>query len=122
VIIGIFALPVALPIAIAVLSVGIGLLISVFAVVAALIVTVAAVCGGGVIAFIAGAGVLFVSVPTGLFYMGGGLAAAGVALLLGVLVFAAARALVGGVARLLNSIRVKSRERHERKAGERSNG
>jgi hypothetical protein len=61
--------------------------------------------------------VLFVSAPTGLFYMGGGLAAAGVALLLGILVFAAARALVGGIARLLNGIRVRKREKHERKAG-----
>jgi uncharacterized membrane protein len=122
VILGILALPVALPVVFAVLGTGIGLLVAVFAVVAALLAAGVAVCGGGVAAFIAGAAVLFVDAPTGLFYMGGGLAAAGVAILLGVLVFVAARGLVGGVARLMNAIRVRSRERHGRKAGERGNG
>jgi uncharacterized membrane protein len=122
VILGILALPIALPIVLAVFSVGIALLVAAFAVVAALIAAVVAVCGGGVISFIAGTGVLFTSVPTGLFYMGGGLAAAGVSLLLGILVFAMARAIVGGIARLLNGIRVRGRERHERKAGERKDG
>jgi uncharacterized membrane protein len=122
VILGIFALPIALPIVISVFSVGIALLVTAFAVVAALVAAVVAVCAGGVFAFIAGVGVLFANVPTGLFYMGGGLAAAGVSLLLGILVFAVARAVVAGIARLLNGIRVRSRERHERKAGERKNG
>jgi uncharacterized membrane protein len=122
VILGILALPIALPIVLAAFGLGIGLLAAGFAVVVALVAAVIAVCGGGVFAFIAGAAVLLASVPTGMFYMGGGLAAAGVALLLGILVFAAARALAGGIARLLNGIRVRGRARHERKAGERSNG
>jgi uncharacterized membrane protein len=122
VLLGILALPIAVPVAVALLGAGIGLLASVFAIVAALVAAVVAVCGGGVLAFVAGAAVLFTHAPTGIFYMGGGLAATGVALLLGVLVFAASRALFGGVARLLDGIRVKSRERHERKAGGRSDG
>jgi uncharacterized membrane protein len=122
VILAILALPVAVPVAVAVFGVGIGLLVSVFAVVAALLVAAVAVCGGGVLAFVAGISVLFTDVPTGIFYMGGGLAASGVSLLLGILVLAAARALIGGVARLLDGIRVKSRERQERKAGEHNNG
>jgi uncharacterized membrane protein len=117
VILGIFALPIALPIVLAVFVVIIGLLTAAFAIVASLVTAVVAVCAGGVFAFIAGAGVLFVNVPTGLFYMGGGLAAAGIALLLGMLVFAATRAVVGGIARLLNAIRVRGREKHAGKAG-----
>jgi uncharacterized membrane protein len=122
VLLGILALPIAIPVAIALLGAVIGLLASVFAVIVALVAAVVAVCGGGVLAFIAGAAVLFTHAPTGIFYMGGGLAATGIALLLGILVFAASRALVGGVARLLDGIRVKGRERHERKAGERNDG
>jgi uncharacterized membrane protein len=118
----ILALPVALPVVFAVLGMGISLLVAVVAVVAAIAAAVVAVCGGGFVSFVAGAAVLFADVPTGIFYMGGGLAAIGVALLLGGLMFAAARALTGGVARLMNAIRVRSRERHAGRAGERSNG
>ncbi|MDR2133151.1 MAG: DUF1700 domain-containing protein, partial [Clostridiales Family XIII bacterium] len=90
VLLGIFALPIALPVVFAILSAGIALLVAAFAVVGSLLTAAFAVCAGAVLAFIAGVCVLFVSAPTGLFYMGGGLAAAGVALLLGILVFAAA--------------------------------
>jgi uncharacterized membrane protein len=122
VILGILALPIAVPIVVAVFGVGIGLLAAVFGVVAALVAAVVAACFAGLLAFVAGVAVLFGSAPTGIFYIGGGLAVVGVSLLLSVLVFAVSRALVGGVARLLNNIRVRGRERHERKAGERSNG
>jgi uncharacterized membrane protein len=117
VILGILALPIALPIVFTVLAVCIGLLVAAFAIVTALAAAFVAVVVGGVFAFVAGVGVLFASVPTGLFYMGGGLAAAGVALLLGILTFVAARGFVGGIARLLNAIRVRGRENHGRKAG-----
>ncbi|MDR2296575.1 MAG: DUF1700 domain-containing protein [Clostridiales Family XIII bacterium] len=117
VILGILALPIALPIVFAVFALGIGLLLAAFLIVVSLAAAFVAVIAAGVFSFIAGVGVLFASVPTGLFYMGGGLAAAGVALLLCILMLAAARGLAGGVARLLNAIRVRGRERHERKAG-----
>jgi uncharacterized membrane protein len=122
VILGILALPVALPLVFAAFSAGIALIVSAFTVVVALAAAVVAICGAGVISFIAGASLLLTSVPTGLFYMGCGLAAAGLSLLLGALVFAVTRACVGGIARLLNDIRVRGREKHERKAGERKNG
>jgi uncharacterized membrane protein len=117
VVLGIFALPIAVPIALAILAVGLSLLIAAFAIVAALVAAIVAICAVGVAAFIEGVGVLFVNAPTGLFCMGCGLVAAGVSLLLCVLVFAVARAFVGGIARLLNAIRVRGRERHERKVG-----
>jgi uncharacterized membrane protein len=117
VLLAILALPVAVPIVLAVLCVGIALLVSAFAVVIALVASALAVGGAGVLVFVAGAAVLFINAPTGIFYMGCGLAAAGIALLLGMLVFAVTGALIGCVARLLNGMRVKSRERHERKAG-----
>jgi uncharacterized membrane protein len=117
VILGILALPIALPIVFAVFVTCIGLLVAAFAVVVSLVAVFIAVTAVGVFAFVAGVGVLFSSVPTGLFYMGGGLVAAGVALLLGILTFAAARGFVGGIARLLNGIRVRGRERQKANTG-----
>ena len=117
VILGIFALPIALPIVFAVFTVCIGLLVAAFAIVVSLVAAFVATIAIGVFAFVAGVGVLFASVPTGLFFMGGGLIAAGVSLLLGVLTFVAARGFVGGIARLLNAIRIRGREKHGRKAG-----
>ncbi|MDR3295351.1 MAG: DUF973 family protein [Clostridiales Family XIII bacterium] len=115
VVLGVLALPVAMPLAVAALAVIFALLVSGFAVVIAVAASGIGIAVGGVVAFVAGVCVLFASAPTGFFYMGAGLAAAGIALLLGLLAFLAAKWLVIGVARLLNRLRQKARNQYENK-------
>ena len=104
IILAVFALPIGLPLAIAMFAV----LISVFAVIFAVGVTVFAVVGsmvvGGVGMIIAGAGVIFSSFSTGLLFIGLGLLGIGLFCLLISPGIAILRWLFASVGRLFNKI------------------
>ncbi|MCL2632393.1 MAG: hypothetical protein FWD45_04840 [Coriobacteriia bacterium] len=105
VLIAIFALPIGLPIAAAV----IGLVVALFATVGSLIVAVLAtgisLMVASVAAIVVGFILLFTSWPVGLFYLGGGLVLFGLALLFNLAMFHLLRVIFKGIAMLFNSIR-----------------
>lgn len=116
VILGIFAAPIALPLAIAAVAVIFSLLVAGISVILSLFVAAIAVFGSGILCGIVGVGVLFTSVTTGFFYIGVGLVSVGMSLLLGILVFAVTRATFSGIAKLLNNARVRGQKRRAEKA------
>ena len=113
VILGIFALPVALPVAI-LLCVSLFLMLVAAAVLIIVFVAVAAaafICGAA--AFAAGIATVFTSLATGLFYMGCGMVLVGLAILVCLLLRALVRAIAGGVKRFFNWVRRRARQRNE---------
>jgi uncharacterized membrane protein len=106
-VLGVFALPIALPLAIAGFAVVFSVLVSVFAVLFSLIVSMASLFLSGIVTAVCGFAVLPQSFATGLFYIGGGLACTAIGFLLGILFWQLLRVTLKGVARLFNKIRYR---------------
>jgi uncharacterized membrane protein len=107
VILGILAIPVGIPLAIALVLLIFSVLITLFS----LLISLGAVALGlfiaGIIFVFAGIFLLFVSPPVGIFYIGSGLVVLGFFVLLAVAFGVLGRLSIRGVAKLFNAIRVK---------------
>lgn len=102
VILGIFAAPVALPVAIAVAAVAFSLVLVVVCLLVAASLAALGVFAGGIAAIAAGFGVLFATPASAIFAIGVGLIMLGATLLLSILTILAAGAFFRLMARLLN--------------------
>ena len=111
VLLGIFALPVALPLVFGTIGILIGLIAAAFGVIVSLVAIEAAAIFGGVLAVILGILAMPIHLPTGLFYLGIGLLVVGFSILLGLLVYALAKGLIYFIAWAMNNIRVKSKNK-----------
>ncbi|MDR0350128.1 MAG: DUF1700 domain-containing protein [Coriobacteriales bacterium] len=111
IILAILAIPLGIPLA----ATLIGLIVTVLALLFALFVTFVALvvsfAAVGLVAGVSGISLLFVNPPVGLFYLGGGLALCGLAILAAMAFLQLGRLCVRGVAWLFNSIRKKLTKR-----------
>jgi uncharacterized membrane protein len=116
VVLGIFALPIGLPIAIAVFAVVIAVLIVLFAVLVSLFACVISLLVAGILSTVAGFSLLGTEFATAIFYIGSGFFSIGLAFFLGLLFLKFGRASIHGVAKLFNKIRLrisKGRDKQE---------
>ncbi|HBT95828.1 MAG TPA: hypothetical protein DEB24_07010 [Coriobacteriia bacterium] len=107
VLLGILALPVGIPLAIALFALILAVLLMLFALLITLGVAVIALAIAGVVSVFTGIVLLFVSPPAGIYYIGSGLVGLGFFILLAIAFGALARFAIRGVAKLFNAIRVK---------------
>lgn len=107
VLLGVLALPIGLPVAIAIAAVALALIITGLAVVISLFAGALSLGITGIIALVSGPAVLFTEPSTGFFYLGFGLfsLAAGYAASVGV--FILSKKMFAGIAKLINNIRIK---------------
>lgn len=118
VILGIFAAPVALPIAIAGGLLAICILLTVAIIVITALFCVGAFFVSGIAAFIVGISILFVNFANGIFALGAGLSLIGLTALLGLGIVFATKALINLVARRMNEKRSLKAKRIEVKDNE----
>ncbi|MDR2610857.1 MAG: DUF1700 domain-containing protein [Clostridiales Family XIII bacterium] len=111
---GVFALPIGLPVMIALFCVVFALLITVFALIFAFYGTAIGVFFGGIAVVIAGLLVIPQSFATALFYIGGGLALIGIGILLCIGVSALTRVTLKGIAKFFNALRFRKINRQAR--------
>jgi len=111
VILAIFAIPIALPLAIALAAVIFSLFVALLAVIFSIGVAAIALLVGGILTLVSGFGVIATGPLTTLFFLGGGLALLGIGILFGYLSYIVAVKLLGAFARLLGRLlqRVKAR-------------
>jgi Predicted membrane protein len=114
-ILGICALPIALPMVIVVVALIFALLVTVGALAFAFVMVVGAFLLTGVLMMAAGIGVFLTDVAVGIFYIGSGLAITGGSILLIVFSIIVLRALVIGSVKLINYIRVKIQKKYASK-------
>ncbi|MDR1185259.1 MAG: hypothetical protein LBK67_10770, partial [Coriobacteriales bacterium] len=107
VLLAIFAIPVGLPLAIALVAVIFGLLVALFAILVPLFAVAVSFLAVGILACIIGFFFLFSEFAVGLFYMGMGLVTLGLCILVGMGCWYLAKLCVKGIARLFNAIRKK---------------
>lgn len=122
VILGILALPVALPLTALLALIAFIFLIVAGALLFAAAVIVAAVLFSGVVVIAVGVDVFFAYPAVGIFYIGIGLLLSGLSLLAAGIAVVIAEAVIRGVVRLLNYIRVKIRERQAAKVSRSKGG
>ena len=111
-ILGICALPVALPMVIVVVALIFALLVTVGALAFAFIMIVGAFLFTGVVLIAAGICVFLTNPAVGIFYIGGGLAITGGSLLLVVLTMILLQVLINVTVKLINYIRVKIQKKY----------
>ena len=111
-ILGICALPVALPMVIVVVAMIFALLATVGALVFAFVMVVGAFLLTGIVLVATGIGVILTDAAVGIFYIGSGLAVAGGSMLLIVFSVIVLRALIIGSVKLINYIRVKIQKKY----------
>jgi uncharacterized membrane protein len=114
-ILGVFAAPIAIPIAIAIAAVAFAVVIAIGSVLLSLVVTAIAVTISGVGAFVAGIVLIPQSIATALFYIGSGLACTAFGLLFGLGVTLLSRLAFSGLAKKFNGIRTRRQEKKMRK-------
>jgi uncharacterized membrane protein len=110
-ILGVFALPVALPLAVSGFVVVLALFITILTVVFSLFVVAISMIAAGLFALICGLILLAQNPAVGLFYLGGGLAVASAGLLFFLFCIWLGRTGFRGVACLINRIRLRRRKR-----------
>ncbi|MDR1014553.1 MAG: DUF1700 domain-containing protein [Coriobacteriales bacterium] len=111
VVLAILALPIGLPVLIAVVAVIVSVLVTLVALLASFAAVVFSLLVAGVLAAIAGVLLLFSNSAVGLFYIGSGLVILGLGVLAGMGLWHLGRLCVKGVARLFNGIRRKLTKR-----------
>ena len=116
VLLAVFALPVGLPIAVSVAVVAISLLAVAFTVVISLYATALAVVVSGIFSLIAAVVLIPASFPVSVFYLGMGLLSLGLGYILSVGVFILSKQIFIWIARLINSIRLKIKNRQSGKS------
>ncbi|MDR3072150.1 MAG: DUF1700 domain-containing protein [Clostridiales Family XIII bacterium] len=104
-ILGIFALPIALPIAIALFAVAFSVLIAIFSVYISLFAAAIALVGGGLVSVIAGLCAIPISLPVALFYIGGGLICVALGLSLSYGIYKLVWLTCRGVSKIFSGIR-----------------
>jgi len=114
-ILGICALPIALPMIIVVVSLIFALLVTVAALVFAFVMVIGAFLLTGILLVVAGIKVLLIDAAVGIFYIGSGLAITGGSILLIVFSIIVLRAAIIGTVKLINYIRVKIQKKHASK-------
>ena len=114
-ILGICALPIALPMIIVVVSLIFALLVTAAALVFAFVVVIGAFLLTGILVMVAGIRVFLVDMAVGIFYIGGGLAITGGSILLIVFSIIVLRAAIIGSVKLINYIRVKIQKKYASK-------
>jgi uncharacterized membrane protein len=107
VLLAIFAIPVGIPLAIALVSVIFGLLVALIAVLVSLFAVAAAFLTVGIVACVIGFFFLFTEFAVGLFYLGVGLVTLGFCVLVAVGCWHLAKLCIRGIAKLFNAIRRK---------------
>jgi len=115
VILGICALPVAFPLIIIALSAVFIILVLAATFVFTLAVLVGTAYFTGFVIFAAGISVLISYPAVGIFYIGVGLAILGISLLSTIITFIIAHAVINGIVKLVNYIRVKVQQKHAKK-------
>jgi len=111
VLLGILALPIALPLALGVIGVFIALIAAAFGVIISLVAAGVASFVGGFLSTLLGILAIPLHLPTGLFYLGVGLLVIGFSLLVGLLIYVLSKGLVFFIAWAMNGIRRKSTDR-----------
>jgi uncharacterized membrane protein len=107
VVLAILAIPVGVPLAITVIALIFAVLVTLAALLFSLIVTVVALLAAGILSAVAGFTYLFSNFAVGLFYLGAGLVALGLCILVGMGFWQLGKLCVKGVAKLFNAIRKK---------------
>jgi uncharacterized membrane protein len=111
VLLAIFAIPVGIPLAIALISVVFGLLVALIAVLVSLFAVAAAFLATGIVACVIGFFFLFSEFAVGLFYLGVGLVTLGFCILVAIGCWYLAKLCIKGIAKLFNVIRKKLTKR-----------
>jgi uncharacterized membrane protein len=112
---GVFALPVALPVAAAVFAVALALFVSLIAVLISFYACALALTASGLFAFITGLILIPSSGSTALFYIGGGLIVLAIGVLFGIFTIWLSRVTLRGIAHRINRIRYNRAVRKGRK-------
>jgi len=122
-VIGVFALPIGLPIAIALFCIVLALFIVLFAVLFSLYAAAISVLVSGFATALLGCIILPQGLWSGLFYIGGGLLALGIGIMLFIAVTALTRVSLKGIAKLFNAIRFRkvNKQVHRGIAGDAEN-
>lgn len=115
VILGILALPVAFPLILIAGLLAFALLAVVAALIFTFIVVIAAFLFAGIMVIAAGIGVLFIVPAVGIFYLGCGLAVIGISIVAAALAVIIVQAVINGLLKLLNYIRVNIQKKHVEK-------
>ena len=110
-VLGIFAMPIALPLAVAIFSLALTALVVVAVLILSVFLVAISVIGAGLISAVSGAVIALQSISSGIFYGGMGLAAVGAGLLLFIFALWLSRISIRGFARLVNRIRLKKSHR-----------
>lgn len=111
VLLGILALPIGVPLAVAVAAVVIALIVVVLLLVLSLFVTAASIFLTGAACLVSGIVLLFSVATTGIFYIGCGLMGLGIGYILIVGIYGFSKGLFGWIARSINKIRVKMQKK-----------
>ena len=111
VLLGILALPLALPLVLGAFGVLVALIVAAFGVVISLVAVEVATFVAGFVSIVVGSFTIPVHLPTGLFYLGVGLLIVGFSLLVGVLVYLLTKGLVYFIAWVMNNILRKGRDK-----------
>lgn len=109
VILCIFALPIGVPIAIAIAAVAFGGFVTIAALVFSMICLFASLALAGIVAVVAGIVLLFTSLPSGIFYLGAGLFAIGIGILAGSGCVKLVGIIINGMTKLIHNMRTKSK-------------
>ena len=113
VILAVFASPIALPIAIAVVAVIFSVLVSVISVLFAIGVTGIALMGAGFVHVVAGIMVIMQSLPTALFFIGAGLFSIGAGFFIMKAMYLLTKVCLSGIVRLIGNALVKRTNRQK---------
>jgi len=112
IILGICALPIALPMVIVVVSLIFALLVTVAALAFAFVMVVGAFLLTGVVLIAAGVGVFLTNAAVGIFYIGSGLVVTGISMILIVFTFIILREMFLASVKLINYIRLKIQKKY----------
>ena len=115
VLLGVLALPVGLPIAIAVAAVTIALIITAIAVIISLFAAAISIAISGIAFIIVSFALVFISFPAALFYFGAGLLALSLSYIMTVGVYYLSKIIFIWIAKLINNIRLKIQNRQNNK-------